>query len=300
MKKLPNFICVGAQKAGTTTLHNILIQHPDIFLPKEKETKFFLRDSDYEKGIQYYCSQYFSNATSERCIGEVDPEYLYFKSVPSRIYKALKGEIKLIFLLRNPIDRAYSHYLMSRRRGYETCSFKEAIEKEPTRVKDVSNDTKYYSSKNHFSYIGRGLYAKQIRRYLNHFKIENMHFILFEEDLIANRECMTMELLNFLGVDANKTLETNLKSNPATLPKSTTLTKFLHKENLIKDILKKIIPNSRIRKSIKKAIDELNQKKIQKHKLDLSFRNHIFDSLFKKDVAMLEKMIERDLDCWRP
>jgi len=299
MQAIPNFICVGAQKAGTTTLYNILSQHPHIYLPKEKETKFFQRNFDYAKGLNYYSSEYFSKVKIEKCIGEIDPEYLYFESVPYRIYETLGDDIKILFLLRNPVDRAYSHYLMSVRRGYETCNFLDALEKEPDRLKDTSNDTRYFSQKSHFSYIDRGLYAKQIRRYLKYFKKENMHFILFEQEFFHDKRKTINELLEFLCVNSDVPITVNLHSNPATMPKSSFLTKFVHKENKVKNILKYLFPNNNFRRGLKKIIDSLNQKKIHKKALEPAIRKKIFEKYFKNDVGDLEKIIGKNLEEWR-
>jgi len=179
---LPNFLCVGAQKAGTTTLHDILIQHPEIYLPEIKETKFFQDNSKYRKGLDYYEKEFFGKWNGERAVGEIDSVYMYFEYVPERIYKHLGKDIKLIFMLRNPVDRAYSHYWMSYRRGYETETFERAIELEQKRIKIDE------FHKIHFSYIDRGFYAKQIKRYLKLFPKENMLFIIFEEDFLKNRK----------------------------------------------------------------------------------------------------------------
>ena len=82
---LPNFFVVGAQKAGTTSLHHYLAKHPNICLPKQKETKFFVDDSLYDKGIEYYESNYFSNCGAKTVVGEVDPDYMYFPIAVERI-----------------------------------------------------------------------------------------------------------------------------------------------------------------------------------------------------------------------
>lgn len=296
---LPNFICVGAQKAGTTSLHDILIQHPQIYLPKIKETKFFQRDCEYARGVEFYYSEYFSKIRSETCVGEIDPDYLYYENVPFRIHETLGDDIKIVFILRHPVDRAYSHYLMSVRRGFEKSTFLDAIKEEKNRIKDVSNDTRYYSQKNHFSYIDRGLYAKQIKRYLQYFKKENMHFIFFEDNFILDRKKTLDTLIDFLGVDNNVTLNLNRQSNPATSPKSAFLTNIVYRENKIGKFLKYFLPNRNFRKKIKQRIDDFNQKKIQKKSLEISQRKAIFDKYFMADVSDLEKLTGMNLDGWR-
>ncbi len=120
---LPNFLCVGAQKAGTTTLYEILKQHPDIFLPQNiKETKFFVYDEKYEKGVQWYQKEFFSEWNGQKAIGEVDPAMMFEEKSAQRIFDTLGNNVKLIFIFRNPVARAYSHYLMSQRKGAEDLS----------------------------------------------------------------------------------------------------------------------------------------------------------------------------------
>ena len=149
MNKLPNFLCVGAQKAGTTTLYDILKQHPEICLPVEKETHFFNKEARYLKGVTWWLKRCFSNYNNEKILGDITPEYLFFKKVPNRIFNTLGRDIKIIIIVRDPVARAYSQYLMSVTRGFEHLSFDDAIKIESTRIKD--NKFNY----NHFSYINR-------------------------------------------------------------------------------------------------------------------------------------------------
>lgn len=133
---VPNFLCVGAQKAGTTTLYEILKQHPDIFLPQQvKETKFFVYEEKFQKGLAFYEKEYFSEWNSQSAIGEVDPAMMFEELAAQRIHHTLGEQVKLIFIFRNPVSRAYSHYLMSQRKGFEDHSFEEAIAAEQERLK---------------------------------------------------------------------------------------------------------------------------------------------------------------------
>jgi len=289
--KLPNFICVGAQKAGTTTLHDILNQHPDIYLPKIKETKFFQNNKKYRKGLDFYKNEFFSNWNGEKIIGEIDPSYMYFDYVPERIYKHLGKDLKLIFILRNPVDRAYSHYWMSYRRGYEKETFENAVELEPTRLKIDE------FHKLHFSYISRGLYAKQLKRYLNYFSKRNMFFIIFEEDFIKKREKTIKSLLTFLGVDTDVRLNLDIRRNPSSLPRIEFLRDFIYKPNTIKSFMKKILPSSNFIRKLLKTIDNLNQKEIR-YSIDEKFKKELMQKYFINDIKELEKIIERNLRIW--
>ena len=164
---LPNFICPGAAKAGTTSLFQVLNQHSEIYLPDVKET-FFFWNNDFYKGKKWYEEKYYKNVVNEKIIGDITPLDMYFDYVPERIQKTLGSNIKIIFMLRNPANRAFSHYLMSLRQGFETKSFEEALNLESLRLKGSVEDQRF------FSYSDRGFYGKQIALFQKIFKRENL------------------------------------------------------------------------------------------------------------------------------
>ncbi|MEM4261319.1 MAG: sulfotransferase [Candidatus Woesearchaeota archaeon] len=189
----PNFFCIGAQKSGTTLLYELLRKHPEIYIPEQKELHFFDIDDNYKKGISWYL-QFFKPSINQKAIGTITPSYIYFDDVPERIQAELGNNIKFIIILRNPIDRAYSHYWMSFKRGYETLSFEKAIMMEHARIR------KGYFEKNNFSYISRGFYSEQLERYYRFFPKENFKILIFER-FIKQTEQHLCEILDFLGVD---------------------------------------------------------------------------------------------------
>lgn len=232
---VPNFICPGAQKSATTTLYALLKKHPDIYIPDCKETHYF--DLKFMKGLDFYEKKFFGNVKKEKIIGEITPSYMYLNYVPKRICNSLGKDIKFIFMLRNPIDRAYSQYWMNYRKGFEKKSFEEAIELEKIRKeKNLLNRIRY-------SYVDRGFYAKQIKRYLRFFNKENMHFILFEK-FISNLSDTTNEIFNFLGIKKiNKIESIERNKNSLVVPPMNISTKNRLLNIYINDIheLEKII-----------------------------------------------------------
>lgn len=295
MNNLPNFVCVGAQKAGTTTLHDMLKQHPDVYLPEIKETKFFAEHEKFAKGLNYYIKKYFCDYKEQKIVGEIDPEYIYFDYVPERIYKTLGKDIKLIFILRNPASRAFSHYQMSLRRGYETLSFEEAIKIEPERIKDDDTDKKWLSQRNNFSYIDRGYYAKQIKRYLKYFPKENMHFILFEDELLGNKEQTINNIYNFLGIK-NISINLDLKSNPASETKYIWIRDFFNKQGIVKNFSKYFFSKN-LRATIRNYIQNKNMKPMVT-KLDNRIKQELLAQYYTEDIKELEKIIQKDLSTW--
>lgn len=201
---LPNFICPGAQKSAITTLYDLLRQHPDVYLPDVKELHFFDNEENYSKGISWYEKEFFSEVKGEKVIGDITPIYMYLDYIPQRIYNALGENIKFIFMLRNPIDRAYSHYWMSYRRGYEKESFEKAIELEKDRIR-IGNFEKI-----NFSYVERGFYSNQIKRYIKYFPKKNMKFIIFE-DFIKNIPQIMKEIFSFLEIEPICSINYNIK-----------------------------------------------------------------------------------------
>lgn len=188
-----DFLCIGAQKAGTTLLYEHLKKIDDIFLPESKELHFFDDIKNYHRGINYYF-EYFKNAKTDQKKGEITPAYIFFDKVPGRIRQSLNSEkIKFIVLLRNPVDRAYSQYNMSIKQGHENLSFEQALMYENYRLKE-------YSDCVNFTYLKRGFYSKQILNYFKYFNKKKFKFILFEK-FVKEQKKYIYEILDFLEID---------------------------------------------------------------------------------------------------
>ena len=144
---LPTFLVIGAQKSGTTSLVHYLAAHPQVYA-RTDELHFF--DRYYERGLDWYSSQ-FEDAAA---VGESSPEYMFRPEVAPRIAADLPG-VKLVAILRDPVDRAYSQYWHNRTRGHEPLSFEDALAAEPDRASDLER----------YGYVGRGRYAEQLARF---------------------------------------------------------------------------------------------------------------------------------------
>ena len=194
-------------------------------------------------------------------------------------------------MLRNPVDRAYSHYWMSYRRGYEKESFEKAIELEKDRIR-IGNFEKI-----NFSYIERGFYSKQIKNFLYYFPKKNMKFILFE-NLIWDSSNIMKQILSFLEVDSNISINYNIKSNPAKMPKSIMLRDFIQKPStLVKKTTKLLIPNRKIRQKAIQAIKNINYRKFEKPELKLETKYKLL-KIYEEDIKELENVIDKDLSLW--
>jgi len=174
----PYFIIIGAQKCGTSSLFYYLAQHSQLSLPTTKEIHFF--DKHFNNGIEWYMKQ----LPDEKKTGEASPYYLYHPRVPERVFSSCQ-KTKLIVMLRNPVDRAYSHFMMQKNRGIEPLTFEEAFKAEKDRVVEEEKiilDNPYYNSLSHqqLSYFARGKYYSQLKRWVKYFPIEQFLFIKSE------------------------------------------------------------------------------------------------------------------------
>jgi len=205
-RALPDFMIIGTQKGGTTSLYRYLAKHPDIN-PNYvvKELSYF--DEDYSRGKIWYRSN-FPKKRAGKLYFEGTTHYLYNPLVPKRV-KQMLPNVKVIALLRNPIDRAYSSYKHQVRAGRESLSFEDAIESESKRLSGEKDrllaDPSYISyNYNHFSYIERGKYIDQINNWLECFSKKQM-LILSSEDFFQDTDDSLKQICNFLGVKHIKT-----------------------------------------------------------------------------------------------
>jgi len=208
---LPDFIIIGAQKGGTTSLYKHLTEHPKIIRTLRKEIHFF--DNNFSKGLSWYQSHFKQNPLffiilrkkkfKDSITGEASPYYIFHPHAPSRISKIIPN-VKLIAMLRNPVDRAFSHYNHMVHDGHEHLSFEDAIKEEPKRLrgeieKMLENET--YNSFNHqyLSYVQRGIYIDQLERWIKKFPKEQI-LILSSEDFFSNTTKICNDVFSFLNL----------------------------------------------------------------------------------------------------
>lgn len=191
-----NFVVVGAQKCGTTSLHRYMSTHPEIWMPEQKEIGFFYHEKLYSQGLTKY-SEYFRDAPVESIVGEASPQYMYDEFCAERMAKHLP-KAKLIFCLRNPLDRAVSHYKMNFRRGLEKRSFNQVVSDW------VGGDR---STDPEFQYIELGEYGRLIKNFLKFYSMDNM-LIIDSRNLKLNKRSTMEEVCKFLSLDFKIDLDT--------------------------------------------------------------------------------------------
>jgi hypothetical protein len=204
VNRLPDFLILGARRAGTTSLYDYLTQHPKLVSAKRKEVHYF--DWEYTRGINWYRSRFPWSLRFRKSVltGEATTYYLFHPGAPDRALETVP-DAKLIALLRNPIDRAFSHYQSCVRRKWEMLSFEDAIEAEPGRIQGfdekLRSDPGYLNwEHNRFSYIARGIYVDQLAEWRKRFDWDRF-LILKSEDLYADPSGITNQTLRFLGLD---------------------------------------------------------------------------------------------------
>ncbi|MBI1224022.1 MAG: hypothetical protein GC192_02180 [Bacteroidetes bacterium] len=273
---LPNFIIVGAQKAGTGSLYDILSKHPQVYMSFKKEINFFSFEKNYKKGIKYY-STFFRAVTNEQnLVGEASPGYMCFPNVAKKIFDTL-GQIKIIMILRDPIKRAYSQYWDNRRHLTEPLKEHEILDK--YLCAEFGKVSK--------GYFSRGAYINYINEFERYFLKENIHIIVLEE-LIASPEIELRKLYGFLNINPDNGLLTLPEAKNASMIWNNPL--YLHLFN--NPITSKFIP-----KRLKRFL-HFGEKIKYKYKLPSNSQLDKLKSFYKPFNLLLEERIGKKLTYW--
>ena len=292
---LPNLFIVGAAKSGTTSLHNYLNQHPDVFMCTPKEPHFLINNDIGKDRIPVgICSEneylnLFLAGEEKKYRGESSVMYLMFPEIViPKINQKFGEECKIIIMLRNPIERAYSGFQHVRRYNIkEDCSdFKSAW--------NISEER--YFSKSDMTPASRykelGMYHRQVKAYLD--EVKNVHIIIYE-DYKNNLKNEMIKVFDFLGIN-----KINIDSDKKHMVggwqwENERIKNLMMKKNLIKPALKFLIPFKGIRKSIRQNIQNRNTSEVaiisDKDKVMLK-------EFYKEDIKKLSELINRDLNYW--
>jgi translation elongation factor EF-G len=286
--KLPNFLVVGAAKSGTSSLHQYLIQHPEIFMStinKEgvsvKEPQFLIKSKVQERlhfGVWNW-GEYkalFEDVEEEKAIGESTVFYLYY----------YKEAIKII-LLRNPVDRAFSAFQHVSKSVKESLSFEDALSKEEGRLENDLSLTPMVM------YKDMGLYYNMVKAYKEQF--EHVHVVIYE-DFRDKTDIVLNDIFNFLEVGKANKIDSSLRHNVGGKEwKNTKLKNLFQKDNLFKKMYLKLVPVV-MKNKIKEKLLNFSTNKSR------SMNNTTKESLmsfFKEDIDKLSKLISRDLEHWK-
>ena len=297
--KLPNFLIVGAAKSGTSSLHNYLNQHHQVFMPsynkegmKVKEPRFLIKDLVHHRlhnGIWTFeeYQSLFDDVKDEKAIGESTVLYLYYyKHAINNIKHYLGEDVKIIVMLRNPADRAYSAFHHVSRGFKENNSFEKSLEIEKGRMEREENLTPMVM------YKEMGMYYEMVKAYMESFK--NIH-IIFYEDFRDNIESEMNKIYNFLGISNNIKIDFITKHNVGGKKwKNEKMKHVFMKDNPMKSILKSALPK-KFRKGIRHHLVNASTNKVVPMKEEV--RKGLND-YFKPDIKKLSELLNKDLNHW--
>lgn len=341
----PNFLVIGAPKCGTRSIYNYLRQHPDVYMPEQKEPHFFAYHGeeltlpiDDTKSQEYCaCKEFFERITKDavadvsgytnlfadaghaKAIGEASTTSLYHPPAAANIKRYIP-DAKLIAILRNPVDRAFSAYMDAvRRGGREDRSFREVLEQEP-----IDSDFIWWGP-GRLYYIRPGFYAKQLRRYLDYFDKQQLKIYLFD-DLRRDPLALVCDMYGFLGVDDSFRPNINAMDNISGVPVNGKFDAFVcyahdlyskakplrHVKNFVWEFLpkhwrRKVVVarrNTRLKKHFEHDISGISSQwesyykgNFVKPTMDPEIRRWLQD-VFRDDVLELQELIKRDLSSW--
>ena len=292
---LPNFLIVGAAKSGTTSLYHYLNQHPEVFLPANKEPHHFapakwcghppLDRASYEK--------LFEGTANYTVRGEASTGYLYYPDSPDMIHKGIP-DCRIVIILREPVARAYSGYCHELREGLETVSFEEALAEERRGTRIIRGGE--FS----FNYIKQSIVCHLIKRYIALFGQDRVHICLYD-DLVENPAELMHQLFRFLGVDDTFDGNWGYRYNPSGLPRMQALHNLLDGENIISYRLRQFVasrgPDSRWQ-SLWHRLRDWNIS--SRHDMFIEGETERFlRQRFEPEIRCLETLLERDLSHWR-
>ena len=310
---LPTFIVVGANKGGTTSIYHYLKQHKQVYISPVKEPHFFSKDIDvnlfkrefaqnklqdidkyvngemkeefhaaFIRDIEQY-KKLFSKVQDQKAVGELSTSYL-FSEVAAKEIKALIPDCKIIICLRNPFERAYSHYRMNLWTGNSNeFDFYKAL------VEDYDHKPKVWVNAHLYTEIC--LYYQQVKRYLDLFGKDNVK-IIFTEDMKKNAAQVVKELYEFIGVDSSFVPDTSTRYNEVFTPKYKNITWFLNKSG-IRPLMKRLSPQ--VLKNI--FVKVFYKGKGEKGEIPANAKQFMLEK-FSEDISKLSVLLNKDLSNW--
>jgi hypothetical protein len=298
MSPLPNFLVIGAAKSGTTALYHYLKQHQQIYMSPVKEPCFFA----FEGEVPHFCgpgddvfnrmivtrledySKLVDAVHHQVAVGEASPQYLMFGDSCAKRIQCHIPHTRLIAVLRQPADRAYSYYMMLVSPGRERLSFAQAL--------DAEGERKRMNWAPGWQYRAHGFYYRLLQPYFDRFPREQIRIYLYE-DWNAKPLEVLQDILRFLQVD-DTFIPKIARHNVTWLPRSRAIQKFLTKPHALKSMLKLLLPQS-ARRGMISRLQSFNLTKPPP--LDPKLRRQLTEE-YRDDIVKLQELIGRDLSHW--
>jgi len=290
----PDFIVVGAPKCGTTSLYYYLRQHPEIYLPERKELHYF--SAGYLKGriggpgdkaaVRKVCDSqrdyenYFKPAPDDSVRGEISPSYFVYPETSEAIRNAC-GEIKIVIMLRDPVDKAFSQYCHLLKEGREELSFEESLQEELERAENNWND---------FWLLTRSsFYCKRIQKFIDMFGPEQVLVILLEDFSAAPSKSLA-ELCRFIGVNDSFTFDIGTRFNKSGAPRISLFSRILTAQNRLRRLIGRFLPE-RFKQDLYNRLMDMNTG--DKPELKPKIRKRL-QRKFSNDIRCVEDIIGRE------
>lgn len=292
--RLPDFLIIGAAKAGTTTLYDILDQHRQVGMSAAKEPGFFCDAHEYARGLNWYRDTYFSEAGNAAVAGEATPRYLYWgDTVVPRLEEAYGERLpRLIAIFRDPVALVQSFYWHSVREGRETLPLPDALAAEPERLASHGERLRSQGLMA-FAYHRIAQYATQLQPFLARVPRERCLFLLTDD--LRDFDALLRTLEAFLGIDHDTGVRP-VVSNSAALPRSRRLNEWLRRRSPLKEVAKHVLPFP-VRHRLKMRAIDANLKPMQTPPMDAGLarglRRH-----YAGEMQALERIMGRDLSSW--
>lgn len=281
---LPNFLIIGAAKAGTTSLWHYLSAHPDIFMSKVKEPDYFRTHKVNRRGVVETRESYeklFEGSSLFKAVGEASPTYFADEQAVHKIKETLP-DVKLIAILRDPCVRAFSDFVFQRMRQKESePDFLSAIKADASRPIDQR-----------FNYVGLGLYHRNLSRYFAAFPADRIK-VIFNDDLRRDAQKVVSEVFSFLDVDPSVMVNTDAELTVSGVPRVKALHRLLGRHNALKDTIGPLLPDW-----ARDAARKLKNANLQRQSITPTERAAI-RMYFLEDIQQLEQLLGVDLGHWR-
>lgn len=315
ISKLPNFVYAGFPKTGSATITEIFKRHPEIFTTRQKEINFFNSESKFQNGEKWFIDTYYATVNEQPIVADNSIGYGTGLSnlTAERIYSSLGKGTKFLFTLRDPVERAFSQYLMAKNKGqFETLSFKEAIvsaiaaagEVDEAVLDEITRGS-YHSNSEHLAiyrnrmYLWPSMYFRTISEYISKFGHDNV-LVLFTHDLEHDLTGQMKRIFDFLGVNEIE-VDNSERHNEATTLKYPWLRKMLNTVYRNKVIREGVVHRLSLtsRKRLRRWLLSWNYKKNErKERVSKEDREQLI-SFLRSDIEQLEQLLNADLSAWK-
>lgn len=284
-----DIIIAGTQKAATSSLQRYIGEHPDVITHPSLEFTYFVLEEEWKQGYEKrYKIQFGDHIDHSKKVLAKNVGIMYFEHALQHL-KEHNPNVKIIIVLRNPVDRAYSAFWYAKSRGHESIdSFEEALHGDPNR-----NDT--FVSKGMVDYLGRGNYAEQIEMVYRYFDRSQV-LIMLQEDMKKDMKTLIKDVFDFVGLDNTFTPDLEKKYNESSKSIFPTLSRWLRNRSPIKSILKTFV-SPKVLSKAKNKVSRLNSEIYTPPPMKPETRNQLVEH-YKSHNERLGKMINRDLSSW--